>query len=67
LGLNELAHDARLSTLLFEGVTLQVPPNHSTRTKTKKSILQQQTQNMKHRGTMTNENMTHMKSTKHDT
>jgi hypothetical protein len=55
LGLDKLAPNAKLSTLLFEGVTPQVPPNHSARKKTKKSILQQQTQNMKHRGTMTNE------------
>jgi hypothetical protein len=41
LGLDELTLDARLSTFLFEGATLQVPPNHSTRKKTKKSILQQ--------------------------
>jgi hypothetical protein len=28
LGLDELALDARLSKLLLEGVTPQVPPNH---------------------------------------
>jgi hypothetical protein len=66
LGLDKLAPDARLSTFLFEGVTFQVPLNDSTRKKTKKLVLQQ-TQNMKYKGTMANENVTHVKSTKHDT
>jgi hypothetical protein len=43
-----------MQSFQLEGATPHVPPNHSARKKTKKSILQQ-TQNMKHRGTMTNE------------
>jgi hypothetical protein len=55
-----------MQSFQLEGATPHVPPNHSARKKTKKSILQQ-TQNMKHRGTMTNENVSHVNSTKHDT
>jgi hypothetical protein len=60
LGLGELACDAKFLTLSFEGASPQVPTNQSTKMKTKNTNIPKQTQNMKHRGTMTNETMTHV-------
>jgi hypothetical protein len=50
--------DARLFTLLLKGDSPQVPTNQSARKETKNINTPKQTQNMKHRVTMTNENMT---------
>jgi hypothetical protein len=52
--------DARLFTLLLKGVSPRVLANQFTRKETKNINTPKQTQNMKHRGTMTNENMTHV-------
>ncbi len=60
MGLDELAPDGKFLTLSFEGASLQVPTNQSTRMKMKDINIPKQTQNMKHRGTMTNETMTHV-------
>jgi hypothetical protein len=60
LGLGELACDAKFLTLSFEGASPQVPTNQSTKMKTKNTNIPKQTQNMKHRGIMTNETMTHV-------
>jgi hypothetical protein len=54
----ELTCDAKFLTLSSEGASLQVLANQSTRKKTKNINIPKQTQNMKHRGTMTNETMT---------
>jgi hypothetical protein len=58
LGASVLA--ARFFTLFLKGVSRQVPANQSTRKGRKNINTAKQTQNMKHRGTMTNENMTHV-------
>jgi hypothetical protein len=58
--LGELAHDAKFLTFSFEGVSPQVLANQSTRKKTRNINTPKQTQNMKHKGIMTNETMTHV-------
>ncbi len=58
--MGELARDAKFLTLSFEGASSQVPSNQSTRKKMKNINIPKQTQNMKHRGTPTNETMTHV-------
>jgi hypothetical protein len=58
--LGELAHDAKFLTFSFEGVLLHVLANQSTRKKTRNINTPKQTQNMKHKGIMTNETMTHV-------
>jgi hypothetical protein len=47
-------------TLLLKGASLQVPANQSARKEMENISTPKQTQNMKHRGTMTNEHMTHV-------
>jgi hypothetical protein len=45
---------------LLEGASPQVPANQSAKKEMKNINTPKQTQNMKHRGSMTNENMTHV-------
>jgi hypothetical protein len=54
-----------LLTLLFEGVSLEVPPNQSIRKRTKK--YQKHPKNVKHKKSETNENVTHVKNRRHET
>jgi hypothetical protein len=52
------ALDARFLTISLKGASPQVPTNQSVRKGTKNINTPKQTQNMKHMGTMTNENVT---------
>jgi hypothetical protein len=58
LGLSTLA--VTLLTLLLEGSSPQVPPNQFVRKRMQK--FQKQPKNVKHRRSITNENVTHVKS-----
>ncbi len=60
MGLGALVLDAMFFTLLLKGVSPQMPTNQSARKETKNINTPKQTQNTKHRGTMTNENITHV-------
>jgi hypothetical protein len=60
LGLGKLAPVIMLLTLLFEGASLEVPPNQFARNKMKKSLF---INNLGiHRRSTTNENVIHVKS-----
>jgi hypothetical protein len=60
LGLGASVPDARFFTLSLKDASPQVPANQSTRKEMKNINTPKKTQNMNHRGTMTNENMTHV-------
>jgi hypothetical protein len=47
-------------TLSLKGASLQMPTNQYAKKEMKNINTPKQTPNMKHRGTMTNENMTHV-------
>jgi hypothetical protein len=63
--LGESIHALTFLTLSFEGVSLEVPPNQFTKKRMKKS--QKQFKNIKHTRNITNENVTHVKSRRHET
>jgi hypothetical protein len=64
--LGGLLLDATLLTLQLEGVSPRVPSNQFERKRTKNNYLKT-VPNIKHKRSPTNENVTHVKSTKHET
>jgi hypothetical protein len=52
--------NARFLTLSLKGDSPQVPANQSARKEMKNINTPKETWNLKHRGTMTNENVTHV-------
>jgi hypothetical protein len=60
LGLGASVLDARLFTLSLKGASPKVLTNQFARKETKNINTPKQTQNMKHKGTMTIENMRHV-------